>query len=154
MKKMMPWLATMLLAITLIVVVVFVFMQGQTGNKEAETDVASAAEAKKMTADEIVEVTSEITDIKTNLADTNHIVQVNLAFKLADATAKEDFEKIKEITVKPIIVQTFADAQPEELKTAKGRSQFNEKLTKLINEALPEPKLSSTNFTYFLMASM
>ncbi|MCM3205105.1 flagellar basal body-associated FliL family protein [Paenibacillus illinoisensis] len=153
MKKMMPWLATSLLAITLIVVVVFVFMQGQTGNK-AEADVASAAEAKKMTADEIVEVTSEITDIKTNLADTNHIVQVNLAFKLTDATAKEDFEKIKEITVKPIIVQTFADAQPEELKTAKGRSQFNEKLTKLINEALPEPKLSSTNFTYFLMASM
>ncbi|MET3942822.1 flagellar FliL protein [Paenibacillus sp. PvP094] len=153
MKKMMPWLATILLAITLIVVVVFVFMQGQTGNK-AETDVASAAEVKKMTADEIVEVTSEITDIKTNLADTNHIVQVNLAFKMADATAKEDFEKIKEITVKPIIVQTFADAQPEELKTAKGRSQFNEKLTKLINEALPEPKLSSTNFTYFLMASM
>ncbi|MEK4435269.1 MULTISPECIES: flagellar basal body-associated FliL family protein [Paenibacillus] len=153
MKKMMPWLATILLAITLIVVVVFVFMQGQTGNK-AETDVASAAEVKKMTADEIVEVTSEITDIKTNLADTNHIVQVNLAFKLTDATAKEDFEKIKEITVKPIIVQTFADAQPEELKTAKGRSQFNEKLTKLINEALPEPKLSSTNFTYFLMASM
>lgn len=153
MKKMMPWVATILLAITLIVVVVFVFMQGQPGNK-ADQDVALAAEAKKMTADEIVEVTSEITDIKTNLADTNHIVQVNLAFKMTDAKAKEDFEKIKEITVKPIIVQTFADAQPEELKTAKGRSQFNEKLTKLINEALPEPKLSSTNFTYFLMASM
>lgn len=45
MKKMMPWLATMLLAITLIVVVVFVFMQGQNGTKD-DTHTAAAAEEK------------------------------------------------------------------------------------------------------------
>lgn len=44
-EKMMPWLATMLLAITLIVVVVFVFMQGQNGNKD-DTHTAAAAEEK------------------------------------------------------------------------------------------------------------
>ncbi|MDK8193447.1 flagellar basal body-associated FliL family protein [Paenibacillus sp. UMB7766-LJ446] len=150
MKKMLPWLATSLLAITLIVVVVFVFMQGQNGNK-LDTHTAAAAE-KKMTADEIVEVSSELGEIKTNLADIDHIVVVSFSFKLSDKKAKEDFEKIKEITVKPIIIQTFADTKSDELATAKGRIQFNKKLTELINEALPEGKLTSTSFSSFLTA--
>ncbi|KOY13466.1 flagellar basal body-associated FliL family protein [Paenibacillus xylanivorans] len=152
MKKMLPWLATSLLAITLIVVVVFVFMQGQNGNK-LDTHTAAAAE-KKMTADEIVAVSSELGEIKTNLADIDHIVVVSFSFKLSDKKAKEDFEKIKEITVKPIIIQTFADTKSDELATAKGRIQFNKKLTELINEALPEGKLTSTNFSSFVMAPM
>lgn len=152
MKKMLPWLATSLLAITLIVVVVFVFMQGQNGNK-IDTHTAAAAE-KKMTADEIVEVSSELGEIKTNLADIDHVVVVSFSFKLSDKKAKEDFEKIKEITVKPIIIQTFADTKSDELATAKGRIQFNKKLTELINEALPEGKLASTSFSAFVMAPM
>ncbi|SEK21459.1 flagellar basal body-associated FliL family protein [Paenibacillus sp. OK003] len=150
MKKMLPWLATSLLAITLIVVVVFVFMTGQNGNK-VDTHTAAAAE-KKMTADEIVEVSSELGEIKTNLADIDHVVVVSFSFKLSDKKAKEDFEKIKEITVKPIIIQTFADTKSDELATAKGRIQFNKKLTELINEALPEGKLTSTSFSSFLTA--
>ncbi|MFB8373542.1 flagellar basal body-associated FliL family protein [Paenibacillus taichungensis] len=152
MKKMLPWLATSLLAITLIVVVVFVFMQGQNGNK-IDTHTAAAAE-KKMTADEIVAVSSELGEIKTNLADIDHIIVVSFSFKLSDKKAKEDFEKIKEITVKPIIIQTFADTKSNELATAKGRIQFNKKLTELINEALPEGKLASTSFSSFVMAPM
>ncbi|WP_405156305.1 flagellar basal body-associated FliL family protein [Paenibacillus sp. FSL K6-0108] len=153
MKKMLPWLATSLLAITLIVVVVFVFMQGQNGNKN-DTHTAAAAAEKKMTADEIVEVSSELGEIKTNLADIDHVVVVSFSFKLSDKKAKEDFEKIKEITVKPIIIQTFADTKSDELATAKGRIQFNKKLTELINEALPEGKLASTSFSAFVMAPM
>ncbi|MFC9707984.1 flagellar basal body-associated FliL family protein [Paenibacillus sp. NPDC056933] len=153
MKKMLPWLATSLLAITLIVVVVFVFMQGQNGNK-VDTHTAAAAEEKKMTADEIVEVSSELGEIKTNLADIDHVVVVSFSFKLSDKKAKEDFEKIKEITVKPIIIQTFADTKTDELATAKGRIQFNKNLTELINEALPEGKLASTSFSAFVMAPM
>lgn len=151
MKKMLPWLATSLLAITLIVVVVFVFMTGQYGNKN-DTHTAAAAAEKKMTADEIVAVSSELGEIKTNLADIDHIVVVSFSFKLSDKKAKEDFEKIKEITVKPIIIQTFADTKSDELATAKGRIQFNKKLTDLINEALPEGKLTSTSFSSFLTA--
>ncbi|WP_339184059.1 flagellar basal body-associated FliL family protein [Paenibacillus sp. FSL H8-0317] len=153
MKKMMPWLATMLLAITLIVVVVFVFMQGQNGNKD-DTHTAAATEEKKMTADEIVEVSSELAQIKTNLADPDRIIMVSFSFKLSDKTAKEDFEKIKSITVKPIIIQALADTKAEELNSAKGMKQFNEKLTGLINEALPEPKLKSTSFSDIVIATM
>ncbi|WP_342572578.1 flagellar basal body-associated FliL family protein [Paenibacillus sp. FSL R5-0749] len=153
MKKMMPWLATMLLAITLIVVVVFVFMQGQNGTKD-DTHTAAAAEEKKMTADEIVEVSSELAQIKTNLADPDRIIMVSFSFRLSDKTAKEDFEKIKSITVKPIIIQALADTKAEELSSAKGMKQFNEKLTGLINEALPEPKLKSTSFSDIVIAPM
>ncbi|CAI6031800.1 hypothetical protein PAECIP112173_00665 [Paenibacillus sp. JJ-100] len=152
MKKMMPWIATALLAITLIVVVVFVFMQGQ--NKSENTHTAAAAEVKKMTADEIVEVSSELGEIKTNLAGADHIIMVSFSFKLSDKKAKEDFEKIKSITVKPIIIQALTDTKAEELRTAKGMQQFNEKLTSLINEALPEPKLISTSFSDIVIAPM
>lgn len=150
MKKVLPWIAVALLAITLIVVVAFVFLQGQNDPKK-ET---SAAVEKKLTADEIVEVSSEITGIKTNLAGNNTIVQVNVVFEMKDAKAKEDFEKIKELVVKPIIIQAFADTQPEELDGAERRSEFNKKLTKLINEALPEPNLTNATFNDFIVAPM
>lgn len=109
---------------------------------------------KKMTADEIVEVSSELAQIKTNLADPDRIIMVSFSFKLSDKTAKEDFEKIKSITVKPIIIQALADTKAEELNSAKGMKQFNEKLTGLINEALPEPKLKSTSFSDIVIATM
>lgn len=107
-----------------------------------------------MTADEIVEVSSELAQIKTNLADPDRIIMVSFSFKLSDKTAKEDFEKIKSITVKPIIIQALADTKAEELNSAKGMKQFNEKLTGLINEALPEPKLKSTSFSDIVIATM
>ncbi|MCP1134605.1 flagellar basal body-associated FliL family protein [Paenibacillus polysaccharolyticus] len=152
MKKMMPWIATTLLAITLIVVVVFVFMQSQ--NKNDNTHTAAAAEEKKLTADEIVEVSSELGQIKTNLADADRIIMVSFSFKLSDKKAKEDFEKIKSITVKPIIIETLADTKAEALSSAKGMKQFNEKLTGLINEALPEPNLKSTSVSDIVIAPM
>lgn len=89
---MLPWLATSLLAITLIVVVVFVFMQGQNGNKN-DTHTAAAAAEKKMTADEIVEVSSELGEIKTNLADIDHVVVVSFSFKLSDKRLKKILRK-------------------------------------------------------------
>lgn len=107
-----------------------------------------------MTADEIVEVSSELAQIKTNMADPDRIIMVSFSFILSDKTAKEDFEKIKSITVKPIIIQALADTKAEELSSAKGMKQFNEKLTGLINEALPEPKLKSTSFSDIVIAPM
>ncbi|WP_427051534.1 flagellar basal body-associated FliL family protein [Paenibacillus sp. TC-CSREp1] len=153
MKKMMPWIATALLAITLIVVVAFVFLKLQP-DKNDNTHTAAAAEEKKMTADEIVEVSSELPQIKTNLADPDRIIMVSFSFRLSDKTAKEDFDKIQSITVKPIIIQALADTKAEELNTAKGMKQFNEKLTGLINEALPEPNLKSTSISDIVIAPM
>ncbi|MGF7048750.1 flagellar FliL protein [Paenibacillus sp. DS2015] len=153
MKKMLPWLITILLAITLIVLAAFLVMSNWFSNDR--NDVPSAVQSvdtKYMSADEIVEVTSEINDIKTNLVDTDYIVMMNLAFQLDTVKSKEEFDKIKEIKIKPIILKTLADTKPEDLKGASGKDQFNAKLINLINKTLTAGKLTQIEITYFLLA--
>ncbi|MFK4470578.1 flagellar FliL protein [Paenibacillus sp. RC73] len=157
MKKMLPWLITILLAITLIAGAAFVLIPALSGKKSEATLNAQAAQAEqlpRLSADELVEVSSEITGIKTNLADADYIVQMNLSFQLNDAKAKESFEKIKDISIKPIVIQLLADTKPDELRTAKGRDQFSDKLTDLINKSLPEGHLGNAKITDFLLAAI
>ncbi|MGG4220801.1 flagellar basal body-associated FliL family protein [Paenibacillus jamilae] len=158
MKKMLPWLITILLAITLIAGAAFVLIPALSGKKsEVIPNAQAAAQAEqlpRLSADELVEVSSEITGIKTNLADADYIVQMNLAFQLNDAKAKEAFEKIKDISIKPIVIQLLADTKPDELRTAKGRDQFSDKLTDLINKSLPEGHLGNAKITDFLLAAI
>ncbi|ADM69730.1 hypothetical protein GMA19_01914 [Paenibacillus polymyxa E681] len=157
MKKMLPWLITILLAITLIAGAAFVLIPALSGKKSEVIPNAQAAQAEqlpKLSADELVEVSSEITGIKTNLADADYIVQMNLSFQLNDAKAKESFEKIKDISIKPIVIQLLADTKPDELRTAKGRDQFSDKLTDLINKSLPEGHLGNAKITDFLLAAI
>ncbi|MXO81547.1 flagellar basal body protein FliL, partial [Paenibacillus sp. OT2-17] len=80
--------------------------------------------------------------------------QMNLSFQLNDAKAKESFEKIKDISIKPIVIQLLADTKPDELRTAKGRDQFSDKLTDLINKSLPEGHLGNAKITDFLLAAI
>ncbi|MNC40765.1 flagellar basal body-associated protein FliL [compost metagenome] len=155
MKKMLPWLITILLAITLIVVAAFLLMDkifpSETNNVNAAVQ---NVEAKSLSADEIVELTTEITDIKTNLADPDYIVLINFAFQLDAVKSKEEFEKIKDIKIKPLIIKTLADTQPEELNGANGKDQLSSKLVNLINKTLTEGKLTQVEVTNFIMTSM
>ncbi|MEK3786595.1 MULTISPECIES: flagellar basal body-associated FliL family protein [Paenibacillus] len=154
MKKMLPWLITILLSITLIVLAVFLLVPQFMDNPSGSNARSAAAEhvELRLTADEIVEVTSEIQDIKTNLADADYIVSVNFSFQLNSKEAKESFEKIKEITIKPVVIQTLADTKPEQLRSAKGRVEFSDKLMELINETIPDGKLTSVKITNFILA--
>lgn len=151
MKKMLPWLITIILAISLILVAGILLMgKFFPGDADPVNAAVQNVEAKHLSADEIVELTSEITDIKTNLADPDYIVQINFAFQLNSVKAKEAFEKIKDIKIKPIIIKTLADATPEELDGAKGKDQLSSKLVNLINKTLPEGQLTLIDVTYFI----
>ncbi|HWO53329.1 MAG TPA: flagellar basal body-associated FliL family protein [Paenibacillus cookii] len=151
MKKMLPWLITILLAITLIVVAA-VLLAPQFGKDSTNSNAAApAAEGKKLSADELVEMTSEIKDIKTNLADQDYIVLMNFAFQLNDKKSKEAFDKIKEFKIKPIIIKTLADTKPEELKGSDGKDQLSAKLINLINKTLTEGKLNQIEITDYLV---
>lgn len=155
MKKMMPWLITILLAITLIVLAAFLLMDNLFNNDK--DDVASAVnsvETRLLTADQIVEVTSEITDIKTNLADPDYIVLMNFAFQLDTKKSKEEFDKIKDIKIKPIILKILADTKPEELKGANGKDQLSAKLINLINKTLTEGKLTQIEITHYILTPL
>lgn len=153
MKKMLPWISTIMLAVTLIVLVVII-MKGQM-NPGNEQSASKVSESKPhLSADEIVEVSSEIIDIKTNLADPNYLVQMNFAFQLDSKKAKEDFEKIKDLVVTPIIIQKLAETSPETLNITSGRKKFNSELKVLINKELTEGQIQHIRITKFLSTPM
>ncbi|MBB3109399.1 flagellar FliL protein [Paenibacillus phyllosphaerae] len=154
MKKMLPWLITILLAITLIAVVAIVLFNNilgsgaETNNHAAES--VKNVEVEKISADELVAVTSEITDIKTNLADPSFIGVFSFAFQLDNEHTKEEFEKIKEFAIKPIIISTLSDTNPEEVSGSKGADALKSKLLNAINAKLQESsegKLVSVTIT-------
>ena len=95
MKKMLPWLITILLAITLIAVAA-IFLFNQFFSDEGATNAENAAksveqvEAEPLSADERVETTAEIQDIRTNLLDTDYIVVMNFAFQLDGKKRSEE----------------------------------------------------------------
>ncbi|MBT2761034.1 flagellar basal body-associated FliL family protein [Paenibacillus sp. ISL-20] len=154
MKKMLPWLITILLSITLIVVAIFLLSDKLLGDNGKSQASANAAALSKLSADEIVKMTSEITGIKTNLADPEYIAQMAFAFQLNDKKAKEEFDKIKEIKIKPIIIKTLADTKPELLNDSKGREQFIGKLQNLINKSLTSGQLIQIEMTEVMIVGI
>ncbi|MEF2965205.1 flagellar basal body-associated FliL family protein [Paenibacillus sp. M1] len=157
MKKMAPWLITILLAITLIVMAAFLLVNQMTGPAKGGQVKAAVDEVelpKHLTADEIVSVTSTIDDIKTNLSDPNYVVIMDFAFQLDKDTSKEAFDKIKDYKIKPIIIKTLADTKPEELTGAKGKDNLSSKLLNLLNKSLPEGKLIQIDITDFIMSTI
>lgn len=154
MKKMLPWLSTIMLGITLIVLAVVLLVDRTNADESSNQEVAESTATKHLSADEIVELTSEITDIKTNLAGYTNIVQLNLAFRSTPKEAKEDFEKIKEIQIKPAILQKLADTQPEQLESGKNRDLFLSELTELINKELPSGRVTESKITSIVVAGL
>ncbi|NGZ75498.1 flagellar basal body-associated FliL family protein [Saccharibacillus alkalitolerans] len=154
MKKLLPWIITMFLAITLIVVAVFLVLGNNNKETTASGEKQEVKHEKQLSAKEIVAVSSDMTGIKTNLSDPSYIVQVDFSFQLDSAKTKAEFDEIKEITVKPIVLMTLADMTPESLGTAKGKMQLNTKLKNLINKSLPEGEVVSVNITNFILATI
>jgi len=155
MKRMLPWLITILLAITLIVVAAFFIYDrlfNDSGSGFGEVDkIVEQVEPEKLTADERVEMTAEIQDIRTNLLDTNYVVVMSLAFRLDSKKAKEEFEKIKDISIKPIIIRTLSDMTEEELRGSKGKDELNARLFNLINPELTHGRLTKVEITNIII---
>ncbi|REJ16669.1 MAG: flagellar basal body protein FliL [Paenibacillaceae bacterium] len=155
MKRMLPWLITILLAITLIVVAAFFIYDrlfNDSGSGSGEVDkIVEQVEPEKLTADERVEMTAEIQDIRTNLLDTNYVVVMSLAFRLDSKKAKEEFEKIKDISIKPIIIRTLSDMTEEELRGSKGKDELNARLFNLINPELTHGRLTKVEITNIII---
>jgi len=155
MKKMLPWLITILLAITLIAIVAGILFKSFFDNGPDGTNNQTAAvEVKKLSAKERVEVTSELKDFRRNLADPEYIAIVNFAFQLDSKKAKEDFDKIMEIEIKPIISRTLADMKAEELYGSQGEDALESKLLNLINPILPKGKLVKVEITNILISEI
>jgi len=155
MKKMLPWLISILLAITLIAIVAIILLNSMfddSGDKKAVTE---PVKVEELSADKRVEVTSELKDIKRNLLDNDYILIANFAFQLDSKKSKESFEKIKDIQIRPIVNRVIADMTVEQLNGSKGQDLLSSKLLNLINQELPEKqKLVKVDITYFLLSQI
>ncbi|MCM3337311.1 MULTISPECIES: flagellar basal body-associated FliL family protein [unclassified Paenibacillus] len=150
MKRMLPWMITLLLALTLIALVV-IMLTNSGGKPQAGQAQQGNVHIARLSADEIVEMTSIMSDIKTNLADRDYVALTGFAFQLDNKKTKEQFDKIKDLRIKPLILRTLADMKPEELQGMKGQDQLCAKLLDLINKQLPEGKVIQVDLTDFIM---
>jgi flagellar FliL protein len=157
MKKLLPWLVSLLLAITLIVGATFYFWNTLFGVPKSNNPDEAAKEsvlnvqADPISADEMVKVTSELIDIRTNLADTDYVVQISLSFQLENEKAKQEFDKIKDSQIKPIINRALWVLNPNDMSGTKGKDQLTAGLINTINAVLTEGKLTKVGITAFIM---
>lgn len=154
MKKMLPWLISLLLAITLIVSVgIYVWNEYLSGPEPTDqvNEVVQSVQATPISADEMIKVASELTDIKTNIADTSYVVVASFNFQLDSPKAKEEFDKIKEIQIKPIVNRALWVMKPEDFQGTKGKDQLCSDLINAINAVLAEGKVVKVDFKEFIM---
>lgn len=151
MKKMLPWLITILLSITLIAIVSVILFRSLFNEPSGELTESKQVEVKVLSAKERVEVTSELKDIRRNLLDPGYVVILSFAFQLDSKKTKEEFDKLLEIEVKPIISRTLADMNAEDLSGSKGEDELESKLLNLINPIIPKGKLIKVEITEILV---
>ncbi|GGG80731.1 flagellar basal body-associated FliL family protein [Paenibacillus radicis (ex Gao et al. 2016)] len=155
MKKMLPWLVTTLLAITLIAIVCIILFKSFFNDTSGDVSANKPVVVKQLSADKRVEVTSELKGFTRNLLDADYIVKISFAFQLDSKKTKEDFDKLMEIEIKPIINRTIADMTADELKGSKGEDMLESKLLNLINPILPEgKKLVKVEITDFIITQI
>lgn len=157
MKKMLPWLVSLLLAITLIVSVgIYVWNEFVTGsdpkNPEAQVnEIVQDVKATPISADEMIKVASELTDIRTNIADTNYVVVISFNFQLDSAKTKEEFDKIKDIQIKPIVNRALWVMEPEDFQGTEGKDRLCATLINAINEVMADGKVVKVEVKDFIM---
>lgn len=155
MKKMLPWLVTTLLAITLIAIVSIILYKSFFNDSDATDPAEKPVVVKQLSADELVSVTSELKDFKRNLKDSDYVVVLSFAFQLDSKKTKTEFDKLLEIEVRPIINRTVADLTAAELNGSQGEDMLESKLLNLINPILPEDeKLVKVEITNFIMQQL
>ncbi|GKU78633.1 flagellar basal body-associated FliL family protein [Paenibacillus sp. L3-i20] len=154
MKKMLPWLITILLSITLIAIVAIILFRSLFNDNAGEKEAKEPVKIEVLSAKERVEVTSELKEFRRNLKDPEYVVIMNFAFQLDNKKTKADFDQLLEIEIKPIISRTIADMTAEELNGSKGEDALESKLLNLINPAIPKGKLVKVEITDFIISEL
>jgi len=156
MRKMLPWLISLLVAITLIVGVgVYVWTQFFSINdadpEKKAAQAAQSVEVQPLSADELLKVTSELTNIRTNIADTSYVVVMSLVFQLDSEKSKTEFDKIKEIAVRPIVNRALWLMEPQDLQGTEGKDRLYAELINSVNAILTVGKVTKVEIKEFIM---
>ncbi len=154
MKKMLPWLVSIVLSIILIAIVAVIafnyMFDDKDGNKEPKPEV----KVETLSAKERVEVTSVLTEYRRNLKDQNYVVILSFAFQLDSKKTKEEFDQILDLEIKPVISRTLADTTADELAGSQGEDALETKLLNLLNPILPKGKMIKVEITDIIITEL
>ncbi|OBR66785.1 flagellar basal body protein FliL [Paenibacillus oryzae] len=154
MKKMLPWLVSIVLSIILIAIVAVIafnyMFDDKDGNKEPKPEV----KVETLSAKERVEVTSVLTEYRRNLKDQNYVVILSFAFQLDSKKTKEEFDQILDLEIKPVISRTLADTTASELQGSQGEDALETKLLNLLNPILPKGKMIKVEITDIIITEL
>ncbi len=150
-KKMVPLLIIVLVALTLIIfaaVILWNYLDRGPSSPSPKESVQNV-EQKALSAKEISDLTVKIEDVTTNLASGN-IVRISFAFELNNKKAKEEFSLL-DFKVQGIIIQTLADMNAEDIQGSRGFDNLNAVLMNRINSILTEGKITQIDITNFIL---
>ena len=156
MKKMLPWIIVILLAVTLIVGAAFVlwnmFMKESEPDdpREAARAEAEQVSAEEISAHELAEMTYAIDDVITNLADPSFFVNASFTFEMDSVEAKEEFELLS-YKMRDVINTTLTDMAPEQVQGSAGIDAISSALLNRTNELLHEGNVRHVYVTKFIV---
>ncbi len=145
-KRLMPWMIMMLTSVTLITLAAFLLWHFLVDERLTGAEPSSSALMEPMSAKEISELTVEIDNYMTNLANMNYLVRLSFSFVLENKQAKEELELMLP-SVKSVINRTLADTHPEDLTGSEGMDQLGKQLKDAIDQLLTKGKLREVQIT-------
>jgi flagellar FliL protein len=154
MKKMLPWLVSIVLSIILIAIVAVIAFNYMFDDKDGNKDPKPEVKVETLSAKERVEVTSVLTEYRRNLKDQNYVVILSFAFQLDSKKTKEEFDQILDLEIKPVISRTLADTTADELAGSQGEDALETKLLNLLNPILPKGKMIKVEITDIIITEL
>lgn len=154
-KRMMPWMIMMLTSITLITLAALLLWHFIMEDRLASTNShipAAQARMDTLSAKEKQELTVQIENYMTNLANMNYLVRLSFSFVLDNKSAKEEMEMLVP-SVKSILNRTLADTDPEEITGSEGLDHLSNQLKESINDLLTEGNLREIEITERLITT-
>lgn len=158
-KKMLPWLIIVLVAISLITVAAFILWEYVIKDPlpaDASAHARNSVEGEEpemLSAEEISHLTVKIEKVTTNLSNINTVIQISFAFQLSTEKAKAEFELLQH-KASAAIIQTLSDTTREEIQGSKGQDALIAKLMNSINPILQEGVISKIDITEFILSEL
>ncbi|TLS49840.1 flagellar basal body protein FliL [Paenibacillus antri] len=155
MKKMLPWIIVILLAVTLIVGAAFVlwnsFKESSPSDpRAAAREQADQTETEHVSAEKLAEMTFAIDDVITNLSDPAYFVSASFTFEMDSVDAKHEFELLS-YKMKDVINTTLTDMAPNEVQGSAGIDAISSALLNKTNELLHKGKVRHVYITKFIV---
>jgi flagellar FliL protein len=109
-----------------------------------------STEKKEPSIDDILEVSVNINDITTNLADDRY-VKISFTVETDGKEAKKELEK-RDFQVRSLIISELADLKSDELQGKDGKEMLEETMKKEMNKLMENGEIQKVYITSFVVS--